>query len=65
MKPVWRCYFIVLLREFLSRLSAENVGSGVADVIGIIRYIGTSVFRNQNVAALCPRGDGYYHMWAI
>ena len=65
MKSVWRCYFIVLLREFLSRLSAENVGSEVADVTGIVRYIGTSVFRNQNVPALCPRGEGYCHMWAI
>ena len=65
MKSVWRCYFIVFLREFLSRLSAENVGSEVADVTGIVRYIGTSVFRDQNVAALCPRGEGYCHMWAI
>ena len=36
----------MLLREFLSRLRAENVR---ADVKVIVKYIGNSVFRHQNV----------------
>ena len=33
----------------MSRLRAENVRSEVADVTGIVKYIGKSVFRHQNV----------------
>ena len=36
----------MLLREFVSRLRAENVR---ADVKVIVKYIGNSVFRHQNV----------------
>ena len=39
------------------RLRAENVRSKVADVTGIVKNIGKSVFRHQNVGGgggLCP-----------
>ena len=40
--------FIVLLRQFLSRLRAVNVCSKVAYVTGIVKYIFKRVFRHQN-----------------
>ena len=47
-----RSYFLVLLSL---RLRAENVRSEVADVTGIVKNIGKSVFRHQNVGGgLCP-----------
>ena len=47
--------FLVLLRQFLSSLRAENVRSEVTDVTGDVKYIGKSVFRHKNV---CWGGGG-------
>ena len=52
-----RSCFIVLLRLLLSRLRAENLRSEVADVRGIVKYIGKSVFWHQPPppgGRLCP-----------
>ena len=45
----------MLLREFVSRLRAENVR---ADVKVIVKYIGNSVFRHQNVEGGGGGGGG-------
>ena len=66
---LWQCIsrqlfrqscFMVLLRQFLSSLRAENVLSEVADVTGIVKYICKSICKSSACPNFCLRGGGLW-----
>ena len=66
---LWQCIsrqlfrqscFMVLLRQFLSSLRAENVLSEVADVTGIVKYICKSICKSSARPNFCLRGGGLW-----